>query len=213
MLTIDEYIEGHISPEPAHLQRIYRNTYLRHLYPRMCSGHQQGRLLKMLTQMIRPQRIIELGAFTGYSALCMAEGMPEGAHLHTIEIDDEMADELREAFGSSPWGERMHLHVGDALKVIPEIDEKWDLAFIDANKRNYKEYYELLLPRMNEGAFMFADNTLWSDKVLDPNANHDAQTRAIMDFNDYIAADDRVEKVILPIRDGMTLIRVKNTLF
>ena len=208
MIDLDEYIDAHISPEPEHLQRIYRNTYLHHLYPRMCSGHMQGRLLTMLTQMIKPKRIIELGAFTGYSTLCFAEGMPADAVLHTIEIDDEMEDELREAFAASPWGDRIVLHIGDALDIIPTIDERWDLAFIDANKRSYIEYYEMLLPRMAPGAFIFADNTLWSDKVLDPAANHDAQTRAILQFNDYIAADPRAEKVILPIRDGMTLIRI-----
>ena len=208
MIDLDEYIDAHISPEPEHLQRIYRNTYLHHLYPRMCSGHMQGRLLTMLTQMIKPKRIIELGAFTGYSTLCFAEGMPADAILHTIEIDDEMEDELREAFAASPWGDRIVLHIGDALDIIPTIDERWDLAFIDANKRSYIEYYEMLLPRMAPGAFIFADNTLWSDKVLDPAANHDAQTRAILQFNDYIAADPRAEKVILPIRDGMTLIRI-----
>ena len=208
MIDLDEYIDAHISPEPEHLQRIYRNTYLHHLYPRMCSGHMQGRLLTMLTQMIKPKRIIELGAFTGYSTLCFAEGMPAYAALHTIEIDDEMEDELREAFAASPWGDRIVLHIGDALDIIPTIDERWDLAFIDANKRSYIEYYEMLLPRMAPGAFIFADNTLWSDKVLDPAANHDAQTRAILQFNDYIAADPRAEKVILPIRDGMTLIRI-----
>ena len=208
MIDLDEYIDAHISPEPEHLQRIYRNTYLHHLYPRMCSGHMQGRLLTMLTQMIKPKRIIELGAFTGYSTLCFAEGMPSDAVLHTIEIDDEMEDELREAFAASPWGDRIVLHIGDALDIIPTIDERWDLAFIDANKRSYIEYYEMLLPRMAPGAFIFADNTLWSDKVLDPAANHDAQTRAILQFNDYIAADPRAEKVILPIRDGMTLIRI-----
>ena len=208
MIDLDEYIDAHISPEPEHLQRIYRNTYLHHLYPRMCSGHMQGRLLTMLTQMIKPKRIIELGAFTGYSTLCFAEGMPADAVLHTIDIDDEMEDELREAFAASPWGDRIVLHIGDALDIIPTIDERWDLAFIDANKRSYIEYYEMLLPRMAPGAFIFADNTLWSDKVLDPAANHDAQTRAILQFNDYIAADPRAEKVILPIRAGMPLIRI-----
>lgn len=209
MTSIDEYISQHISPEPEQLRRIYRNTYLRHVYPRMCSGHMQGRLLKMLAGMIRPRRIIELGAFTGYSALCLAEGMPADAQLHTIEIDDEMADELRREFDASPWGDRMHLHIGDAIDLLPTIHEKWDLAFIDANKRDYIEYYELLLPRMAPGGYIFADNTLWSDKVLDPEANHDAQSCAILAFNDHIAADDRVEKVILPIRDGMTLMRLK----
>lgn len=208
-LDLDEYILSHISPEPEHLKRLYRRTHLRHLYPRMCSGHLQGRLLAMLTSMVQPQRIIELGAYTGYSALCMAEAMPPQAHLHTIEIDEEMADELADTFASSPWADRIHLHIGDALDVIPQIDETWDMAFIDANKRHYAEYFELLLPRMRKGAFIFADNTLWDSKVVDPAANHDVQSLAIMRFNDMIAADPRVEKVILPLRDGMTVMRVK----
>lgn len=207
-LEIEEYIERHISPEPELLKRIQRDTYLHRLYPRMCSGHLQGRLLTMLTQMIRPRRIIELGTFTGYSALCFAEGMPADAELHTIEIDDEGADDLMELFASSPWGERIHLHIGDALDIIPSLGTGWDLAFIDANKRHYIEYYEALVPRMSPGGFIFADNTLWSDKVLSPDANTDAQSRAIFDFNDHVAADPRTEKVILPLRDGMTLIRV-----
>ncbi|MCD8385979.1 MAG: O-methyltransferase [Bacteroidales bacterium] len=208
-MEIDDYILEHIEAEPEHLQRLYRNTYLRHLYPRMCSGHLQGRLLKMLTQMIQPKRIIELGTFTGYSALCFAEGMPDDAVLHTVEIDDEMADELRSTFDSTPWADRIHLHIGDALEVVPTLDEQWDLAFIDANKRNYIEYYEMLVPRMRPGGYIIADNTLWSDKVLDPAANHDPQTRAVLAFNDHIVRDPRVSVVILPLRDGMTLIRIQ----
>lgn len=205
---LDEYILNHISPEPQMLRQLYRDTYLHRLYPRMCSGHLQGRLLTMLTQMIRPRRIIELGTFTGYSTLCFAEGMPAEAELHTIEIDDEFADELRLLFDSSPWGHRMHLHIGDALEIIPNLESGWDLAFIDANKRHYIDYYEALVPRMRPGGFIFADNTLWSDKVLSPGSNTDAQSRAICQFNDHVAADPRIEKVILPLRDGMTLIRV-----
>lgn len=206
-VDIDDYILEHISPEPERLTTVYRNTYLHHLYPRMCSGHLQGRLLKMLTQMVQPKRILELGTFTGYSTLCFAEGMPDDAHLHTIEIDDEAEDELLATFGNSPWAERIHLHIGDAAEIIPTLDEVWDLAFIDANKRCYIDYYELVLPRLRQGGYIFADNTLWSGKVLDPSANHDAQTREILAFNDHIAADTRIEKVILPLRDGMTLIR------
>lgn len=206
-MDIDEYIDNHISPEPTHLTEVYRHTYLHHLYPRMCSGHSQGRLLKMLTQMVAPRRILELGTFTGYSTLCFAEGMPADCHIHTIEIDDENEEELLDTFGRSPWSDRIHLHIGDALDVIPGIDETWDLVFIDANKRHYIDYYELVLPRVRPGGYIFADNTLWSGKILDPQANHDAQTRGILDFNDHVAADPRVETVILPIRDGMTILR------
>ncbi len=206
-MDIDEYILEHISPEPERLTKVYRDTYLHHLYPRMCSGHLQGRLLKMLTQMIAPKLILELGTFTGYSTLCFAEGMPDDAHLHTIEIDDESEEELLSTFGASPWADRIHLHIGDAAAIIPKIDEEWDLVFIDANKRHYIDYYELVLPRLRKGGYIFADNTLWSGKVLDPASNLDAQTREILAFNDHISADPRVEKVILPLRDGMTLIR------
>ncbi len=208
-MDIDEYISRHISPEPSWLTDVYRRTYLHHLYPRMCSGHIQGRLLKMLTQMMAPKRILELGAFTGYSTLCFAEGMPVDAHIHTVEIDDEMEDELLDTFGRSPWAERIHLHIGDALDIIPTLEGGWDLVFIDANKRCYIDYYELVLPQVNPGGYIFADNTLWSGKILDPEANHDAQSKGIMDFNDHVAADPRVETVILPIRDGMTILRCK----
>ena len=207
-MDLDDYISSHISEEPEHLRRLYRNTHLRHLYPRMCSGHAQGRLLKMLTQMVKPRRAIELGAFTGYSALCIAEGMPCGAELHTIEIDDEMADELLATFDSAPRGEDIRLHIGDALEIIPTLPGPWDLAFIDANKRHYCQYLDLLIPRMAKGGIILADNTLWDDKVLDASSCRDPQTRGIAEFNDKVAADPRLEKVIIPIRDGMTLIRV-----
>ncbi len=208
-MNIEEYIDRHISAEPTWLTDIYRRTYLHHLYPRMCSGHSQGRLLTMLTHMISPRRILELGTFTGYSTLCFAEGMPPDGHIHTIEIDDENEEELLATFASSPWAGRIHLHIGDALDVIPGIVEKWDLVFIDANKRCYIDYYEMVLPLVRPGGYIFADNTLWSGKILDPDANHDAQTRGILDFNDHVAADPRVETVILPIRDGMTILRRK----
>lgn len=207
-MDIDDYICAHISEEPESLRRLYRDTHLRHLYPRMCSGHAQGRLLKMLTQMVRPSRVIELGTFTGYSALCIAEGMPPGAQLHTIEIDDEMADELRATFAASARAADIHLHIGDALDIIPRLPDTWDMAFIDANKRLYGQYLDLLLPRMASGAFILADNTLWDDKVLDPEACRDPQTLGIAAFNDKVASDSRLEKVIIPIRDGLTIIRV-----
>lgn len=206
MDNIEEYIEAHISPEPELLSQVRRNTYLHHVYPRMCSGHLQGRVLAMLTRMVKPKRILELGAFTGYSTLCFAEAMDADAHIDTVEIDDEIADELASTFASSPYGDRITLHVGDALQVVPELAGEWDMVFIDANKRHYIEYYEMLLPRLSPGGFILADNTLWSDKVLDATANHDAQTRAIMAFNDHIAADERIEVAILPLRDGLTLI-------
>ena len=207
--ALDDYIAAHIDAEPEALHRLYRRTHLTRLYPRMCSGHVQGRILTMLTRMIAPRRILELGTFTGYSTLCFAEGMPEGAKLHTVEIDDEYADELRELFDSDPRGADIVLHVGDALEVVPTIDGEWDMVFIDANKRNYTDYYRLILPRVRCGGYIIADNTLWARKVLDPEANHDAQSRGIVEFNDLVAADPTVEKIILPLRDGMTIIRKK----
>ncbi len=202
---LQEYIEEHISEEPAHLAKLYRHTQLTRLYPRMCSGHIQGRMLKMLTQMISPMRVLELGTFTGYSALCMAEGMPDGAELHTIELDDEYADDIRSFFEAAPCGGKITLHIGDALELTRQLPGPWNMVFIDANKRQYSEYYEAVLPLVPSGGYIIADNTLWSGKVTEDC--HDAQTDAIRRFNDLVAADPRVEKVILPLRDGMTIIR------
>ncbi len=202
---LQEYIEQHISEEPAHLAKLYRHTQLTRLYPRMCSGHIQGRMLKMLTQMISPMRVLELGTFTGYSALCMAEGMPEGAELHTVELDDEYADDIRSYFESAPCGGKITLHIGDALELTRQLPGPWDMVFIDANKRQYSEYYKAVLPLVPSGGYIIADNTLWSGKVTEDC--HDGQTDAIRRFNDLVAADPHVEKVILPLRDGMTIIR------
>lgn len=204
----EDYILSHISPEPEHLQRLYRHTHLTHLYPRMCSGHLQGRLLSMLVSMIRPRRVLELGTFTGYSALCLAETLPEGGEVHTVELDDEMEEELEALFASSPGGERVKLHIGDAMQVIPTLGDDWDLVYIDANKRDYTAYLDLLLPRLRPGSFIIADNTLWDGKVYDTAANHDPQTLGLDAFNTYVASHPRLSSVILPLRDGITLIRV-----
>lgn len=203
----DRYIDEHCSPEPQRLKQLYRHTHLHHLYPRMCSGHAQGRLLKMLTQMISPQRVLELGTFTGYSALCIAEGMPPGAKLHTVEIDDEMEDELRELFAGDPRGDDIILHIGDAEEVVPSIDETWDMVFIDANKRRYVAYLELILPRLRRGGYILADNTLWSGKVIDEGARMDPQLAGIHEFNSLVTDHPDLETVIIPVRDGLSLIR------
>lgn len=189
------------------MRRLNRDTHLYHLYSRMCSGHYQGRLLKMLTEMIRPRRVLELGAFTGYAALCFAEGLHGDAELHTIEIDDELEDFLRSQMAKFPHGERITLHIGDVADVLPTIEGDFDMVFIDANKRHYVEYYEMVLPRVTPGGFILADNTLWDGKVTDPDANHDPQTKGIIEFNSLVARDERVERVILPVRDGLTIIR------
>ena len=163
----DDYILEHISPEPIHLQQLYRHTHLTCLYPRMCSGHLQGRLLAMIVAMIRPRRVLELGAFTGYSALCLAENLADGAELHTIEIDDEMADRLTRLFASSPGGDKITLHIGDARHIIPQLHPgNWDLVYIDANKRDYSKYLEAVYPKVPIGGYILADNTLWDMKVV-----------------------------------------------
>lgn len=206
---LDDYILSHISPEPVHLARLYRRTHLNHLYPRMCSGHLQGRILSMLMAMIQPKYVLELGTFTGYSALCLAEHLQPGGEVHTIEVDDEMEEELTELFEVSPGGDRITLHIGDAEALIPTIDREWDVVYIDANKRRYIEYIDLALPRLRKGGFIIADNTLWDGKVVDTSANHDAQTVSLDRFNSYVAGRDDLETVIIPVRDGLTLIRKK----
>ena len=207
---LEEYILSHIDDEGDALARLNRETHIYHLRPRMCSGHLQGRLLKMFVRMINPQNILELGTFTGYSALCLAEGLiaPDG-ELHTIEIDDELEDFIRSHFEASPLADRLHLHIGDARDILPTIDKTFDLVFMDANKREYSEYYDLVFPRLAPGGFIIADNTLWDGKVVDWGKKLDAQTEGILKFNDYIAHDDRVEKVIIPLRDGLTIIYKK----
>lgn len=206
--ALESYIERHVSAEPQLLHDLYRHTNIHHLYGRMCSGNVQGRLLKMLTAMAAPRRVLELGTFTGYSALCIAEALGDGAELHTVEIDDEWADELRAWFARSPHGGKIHLHIGDALEVVPEITtEPWDMVFIDANKRLYRQYLDMVLERVPVGGFILADNTLWDGHILDAETCRDAQSRAIADFNDYVAAHPALEKVILPVRDGLTIMR------
>lgn len=205
----EKYILEHSSAEPDVLNELYRDTYIRRLYPHMCCEPLQGRLLVMLTQMIAPRRILELGTFSGYSTLCFAEGMPEGCEIHTVEIDDEAETSLLETFAGSSRAADIHLHIGDAIELIPEISgQPWDLVYIDANKRLYTEYYNLVKPYVRAGGYIFADNTLWADYVLDPE-RRDAQTIGVRRFNDTVAADDSVEKVILPLYDGLTLIRKK----
>ena len=207
---LEEYILSHIDAEGDALAKLNRETHLYHLRPRMCSGHLQGRLLKMFVRMINPQNILELGTFTGYSGLCLAEGLiaPNG-ELHTIEIDDELEDFIRTHFESSPFSERIHLHIGDARDILPNIGKTFDLVFMDANKREYCEYYDLVFPMLSPGGFIIADNTLWDGKVVDWGKKLDAQTEGILKFNDYVAQDERVEKVIIPLRDGLTIIYKK----
>ena len=207
-MDADEYIKAHIDAEPDYLHRLWRDTQLRLSYGQMASGHIQGRLLKMLTRMIRPKLVVELGTFSGYSALCIAEGLDEGAHLHTFEIYDEQEDFTRPWLENSPLSDKISLHIGDALQILPPMNLHPDMAFIDADKRHYVDFYEMLLPMMPVGAYILADNTLWYGHVTeDETRQSDRQTLGITAFNDHVAADSRVEKVIVPVRDGLTLIR------
>jgi caffeoyl-CoA O-methyltransferase len=208
-MTLDEYILSHSEAEPPYLAQVNRATHVKLINPRMCSGHLQGRVLSMLCNMIQPECILELGTFTGYSALCMAEALPENGVLHTIECDDELEDFILQNFAGSEHGRKIKLHIGEALKVIESISEIFDLVFIDADKREYLAYYEAVLPKVKQGGFILADNTLWDGKVLKPVDANDKQTIEIMRFNDFVAADSRVEKVMLPLRDGLTIIRKK----
>lgn len=209
--NLDDYILQHIDPESDYMHRLYRATQLHLLYGRMASGHLQGRLLKMFVGMIRPKLVLEIGTYSGYSGLCIAEGLEEGAHLHTIEINDEQEDFTLPWFQNSPYADKITMHIGDALEVIPRLGLTFDMAFIDGDKRKYVDYYELVLRHLNPGGYILADNTLWDGHVLEENT-HDQQTIGIKDFNDLVATDKRVEKVILPLRDGLTIIRKKPSL-
>ena len=208
-MTLNEYILQHVDAEGDYLHALWRDTQLRLSYGQMASGHLQGRLLKMLVEMVKPLKVLELGTFSGYATLCMAEGLREGAELHTVEIFDENEDFLRGWFEGSPYKDKIHLHIGDALQLVPQMNEHWDFAYIDADKREYVAYYEMLLPLMRPGGYIVADNTLWYGHVLEEPRESDVQTRGVQAFNDLVASDSRVEKVILPLRDGLTLIRVK----
>ena len=221
-MTLSEYIEQHSSPESTVLQQITRSTHLEVINPRMLSGHVQGRVLSMLSQMIRPKRILELGTFTGYSALCLAEGLTEDGRLITLEHNDEMENSIRRNFALSPLGEKIELVIGDAKEVLENFElriknfelgavsdrgEQFDLVFIDADKKEYCNYLDLVLPLVREGGWILADNTLWDGHIVDPAYDKDKQTVALRAFNDKVAQDERLEKVILPLRDGLTIIR------
>jgi len=209
---IDEYILRHIDKEGDYLYRLYRATNVEMLRPRMASGHLQGRLLKMLVRMICPDYILEIGTYTGYSALSMAEGLEAGGKVITFEVNDEQEDFTRPWIERAAVADKVEFIIGDALELVPEMVEKrhflFDMAFVDGDKRRYADYYEMVLKVLRPGGFMLVDNTLWDGHVVDEEyAVTDPQTKGIIDFNDFVAQDDRVEKVILPLRDGLTLIR------
>lgn len=211
MEKLEQYIEQMSSPEEPLLKELERETYLRVLNPRMISGHIQGRLMEMIVRMLRPQRILEIGTFTGYSALCMAAGLPEGGIIDTCEVDDELEMMILSFFERSEHHSKIRLHIGSALEIAPKLGECYDLVFIDGDKREYTAYYDMLFEHglVRSGSWIMADNILWYGKVVEPVARGDKQTQAIIDFNRHVAEDERVENVILPIRDGINLIRVK----
>ncbi len=206
---MEEYILAHTTPPDAYLQRLYRATNLHLLRPRMASGHLQGQLLRTLMQMIHPRTVVEIGTYSGYSALAMASGMDEGGKVVTFEINDEQEVFTRPWLENAPYKARVEMHVGNVFELLPPMNLRIDAAFIDANKREYTEYYELLMPYTHSGTVLLADNTLWDGHVTDPAYDNDPQTAGIRRFNDHVAADPRVEQLILPERDGLTVIRVK----
>ena len=214
-MTLAEYIEQHSSPESETLQKITRNTHLELINPRMLSGHIQGRVLSMLSQMIQPKRILELGTFTAYSALCLAEGLSDDGKLITIEHNDELEDMIRRNLALSPLGEKVELVIGDAKEELRRLGDEamrqefFDLVFIDADKKEYCDYLDLVLPLMRKGGWILADNTLWDGHIIDSTYDKDKQTIALRAFNDKVMQDERLEEVILPLRDGLTIIRVK----
>lgn len=208
-LELENYVLAHSDPEGDYLYRLWRATNIHLLHGRMASGHLQGRLLKMLVRMIRPKNILEVGTFSGYSAICLAEGLERGGMVYTYEINDELEDFTRPWIEGSPVADRIRFIIGDALTEAPKLGVEFDMAFIDGDKRTYIDTYEMAINLLRPGGFILADNTLWDGHVLEKPRPSDRQTAGIEAFNDYVAADSRVEKVILPLRDGLTLIRKK----
>ena len=203
--SIQHYAEQHTSSESDLLKKIDRDTHAKVLMPRMLSGHLQGRVLSMISHMIRPQHILEIGTYTGYSAVSLAEGLQEGGKLITIDINEELEDRVRDYFTASSYGNKIDYKIGNAVEVIPALNETFDLVFIDADKERYSVYFDLVIDKVRNGGFILADNVLWSGKVLDKKPDKD--TRAILEFNKKIQDDPRVENVLLPIRDGIMLMR------
>ena len=205
---LEDYIEQHSENEPELLAQLNKETYQKILLPRMLSGHFQGRVLSMLSKLVRPVNILEIGTFTGYAALCLCEGMQENGHLHTIDIKEELVDFQRKYFDKSPWKNQITQHLGEAINIIPKIDLKFDLVFIDADKENYINYFHLILPKMNKGGIILSDNVLWSGKVVLPLEKNDISTKILLEYNQLLKNDSRIETVLLPIRDGLTVSRV-----
>lgn len=204
---LEEYVGNYSAPESELLQKLSRETYAKVLYPRMLSNHWQGLLLKLLSQMIKPKIILEIGTFTGYSAICLAQGLQDDGHLHTIEINPELEIIAKKYFAEAQILNKVTMHIGNALDIIPCISGNFDLVFIDADKINYSNYFDLVIDRVNDGGYIIADNVLWSGKVLQPLQIGDKDTEAIIQFTKKIKQDNRVEQIIIPVRDGLMLMR------
>ena len=205
---LEDYVANHSQAEPELLSKLNKETYQKIMQPRMLSGHFQGRVLSMLSKIIRPKHILEIGTYTGYAALCLAEGMQENGTLDTIDINEELVSIQNKYFEASPWKDQISSHLGDALEIIPKLNKKFDLVFIDADKENYINYFHLIVPLMNKGGIILSDNVLWSGKVLEPISEKDTSTKILVEYNKLINEDARVETVLLPIRDGLTVTRV-----
>lgn len=203
---IEEYCEVHTTQESQILYELNRETHLKVLRPRMLSGQLQGAFLSMLSRMMKPHAILEIGTYTGYSALCLAEGLDSNGELHTIEIDEELEDICLKYFEKSPLHSRLHLHIGDASQIIPTLNPQWDLVFIDAEKKEYQHYFDLIYPRVRKGGIILIDNVLWSGKVVEEVAHNDKDTQAILAFNDYIQQHQGVKNIMLPFRDGILMV-------
>ena len=204
---LDDYVVYHSEDEPKLLQELTRETYQKILQPRMLSGHYQGRLLSMISKLIHPENILEIGTYTGYSALCLAEGLTDDGELHTIDINEELVDFQRTYFDKSPYGKQIFQHLGNALEIIPSLHKTFDLIFIDADKDNYPAYFKVIIDKLNPGGIILSDNVLWSGKVIEPLKEDDFSTKALLEYNTLLKEDKRIETVVLPIRDGLTISR------
>ena len=206
---LDSYVANHSENEPELLAQLNKETHQKILQPRMLSGHFQGRVLSMLSKIIHPNTILEIGTYTGYATLCLAEGLAENGTIDTLDIEEELVDFQRKYFDKSPWANQIIQHLGDALEIIPTLNKKYDLVFIDADKENYISYFHLIIPMMNKGGIILSDNVLWSGKVLEEINPNDITTKILLEYNQLLKEDNRVETVLLPIRDGLTVSRVK----
>lgn len=204
---LDKYIREHSSPEDNLLKELVRTSHLKAMQPRMVSGHVQGKVLEMLSYMIRPKYILEIGTFTGYSSLCLAKGLIENGELHTIERNDEVAEIAAKYINKSELATQIHLHIGDANAIIPTLPHTFDLVFVDGDKREYLSYYHTIFDKVKKGGFILADNVLWDGKIIEPVKHNDLYTKELLEFNRFVQNDERVENVLLPLRDGMMIVR------